>query len=127
MRGDGWMMFFDPSMCEVIRITQKRNPNLATYNIHNHDLIFVRNGGCLGDNISEKLNLNDLVDAAATAKKANNFLSFPRRNPVRIKAQCYQTLVRVILEYASSALINQLEAVQRRAARFVKGDYVQNY
>ena len=50
--------------------------------------------------------------------------------PQDIKAQSYKTLVRPILEYASSAWdpytqtnITQLEAVQRRAARFVKGDY----
>ena len=44
----------------------------------------------------------------------------------------FKSLVRPILEYASSAWdpytqteISQLEAVQRRAARFVKGDYRQ--
>jgi hypothetical protein len=70
----------------------------------------------------------------ATVKKANNSLSFLRRNltrcPQDIKAQCYKSLVRPILEYASAAWdpyttknIQQLEAVQRRAARFVTGDY----
>ena len=67
-------------------------------------------------------------------KKANNSLAFLRRNlyncPSHTKAQSYQTLVRPILEYASSAWdpytqssINKLEGVQRRAARFVTGDY----
>jgi hypothetical protein len=126
------MMSFNPSKCEVIRITKKRNPILATYTIHSHDLSFVKNGRYLGVHISEKLTWNDHI--AATTKKANNSLAFLRRNlascPQDVKAQCYQTLVRPILEYASTAWdphtstnINQLEAVQRRAARFVKGDY----
>ena len=61
--------------------------------------------------------------------KANNSLAFLRRNlascPRDIKAQSYQAL-----EYASMSWdpytksnIQQLEAVQRRAARFVTGDY----
>ena len=76
--------------------------------------------------------MNAHVDQAT--KKANNSLAFLRRNlyncPSHTKAQSYQTLVRPILEYASSAWdpytqsnINKLEGVQRRAARFVTGDY----
>ena len=70
----------------------------------------------------------------ATTKKANTSLSFLRRIlaslPTQTKAQCYKTLVRPILEYASpvwdpytASNIDQLERVQRRAARFVVGDY----
>ena len=70
----------------------------------------------------------------ATVKKANNSLAFLRRNlyscPTDIKARTYTSVVRPVLEYASttwdphtSNCINQLEAVQRRAARFVKGNY----
>jgi hypothetical protein len=49
------------------------------------------------------------------------------RYPTTIKAQCYTTLVRPTLEYASSIWnpskkdsINKVEAVQRRAARFAR-------
>ena len=70
----------------------------------------------------EKLAMTTHV--ATTAKKANNSLAFLIRNlsscPHNIKDQCYQTLVRPILEYASCAWdphtkanISQLEAVQR--------------
>ena len=90
------------------------------------------NGKYLGVNLSDDLSWSTHV--SATAKKANNSLAFLRRNlascPKDIKAQSYQSLVRPILEYASTvwdphtqANINQLEAVQRRAARFVNGDY----
>ena len=123
------MMSFNPSKCEV---TRKRNPIRANYNIHGHDLNFVKDGKYLGVNISENLSWNAHI--AATAKKASNSLAFLRRNlascPPDIKAQSYQTLVRPILEYASTVWdphtttnINLIEAVQRRAARFVKGDY----
>ena len=47
-----------------------------------------------------------------------------------INAKCYTSLVRPVIEYAATAWdsytarnIQQLEAVQRRAARFVTGDY----
>ena len=67
-------------------------------------------------------------------KSANSSLSFLRRNltscPRDIKTQCYKSLVRPILEYSAAAwdphtqnCIHRLEAVQRRAARFVTGDY----
>ena len=67
-------------------------------------------------------------------KKATNSLNFLRRNirdcPPRVKEQCYKTLVRPTMEYAScvwdpytNTNIKKLEMVQRRAARFVKGDY----
>ena len=67
-------------------------------------------------------------------KKANNTLAFLRRNISRylseIKAQCYTSLVRPVIEYAATPWdpytarnIQQHEAVQRRAARFVTGDY----
>ena len=70
----------------------------------------------------------------ATTKKADTSIGFLRRNlaslPTQIKSQCYKTLVRPILEYASpvcdpytASKINKLESVQRRAARFVVGDY----
>ena len=65
---------------------------------------------------------------------STNSLHFIRRNildcPQRVKEQCYKSLVRPVMEYASCVCdpntttnINKLEMVQRRAARFVKGDY----
>ena len=49
-----------------------------------------------------------------------------------IMAQCYTSVVQPVVEYAATAWdpntarnIQQLEAVQRRAARFVSGDYKQ--
>ena len=70
-------------------------------------------------------------------KKANQTRAFLQRNLRAshrdVKAQCYTTFVRPILEYVSSAwdptgegnqqLRNRLEMVQRQAARFVYGDW----
>ena len=51
------------------------------------------------------------------------------RCPSEIKAQCYSSVVRPVIEYAATDWdpytarnIQQLKAVQRRAARFVTGD-----
>ena len=68
------------------------------------------------------------------AKKATISLNFLKRNlsacPAAVKDKCYKSLVRHIMEYASCVWdphtqrnINKLEMVQRRAARFVKGDF----
>ena len=127
-----WQKSFNPTKCEVIRITKKRNPIQSTYQIHGHDLTVTKAGKYLGITISNNLSWNAHVNA--TVKKANNSLAFLRRNlarcPKDVKAQSYQTMVRPILEYASTSWdpytvtnIQQLEAVQRRAARFVCGDY----
>ena len=126
------MMSFNPSKCKVIRMTGKRNPIKHTYQIYGQDLREVTGGKYLGITLTHNLSWNCHVDD--TMKKANNSLAFLRRNlascPQEIKAQSYKTLVRPILEYASPVWdpytetnITQIEAVQRRAARFVKGDY----
>ena len=127
-----WQMSFNPIKCEVNRITNKRNPIRTSYQIHGHDLTVAKTGKYLGVTISSDLSWNAHVDA--TVKKANNSLSFLRRNlarcPKDVKAQSYQTMVRPILVYASTSWdphsktnIEKIEAVQRRAARFVYGDY----
>ena len=71
---------------------------------------------------------------ANTTSKANYILGFLRRNlrfcPRDSKRTAYVSLVRSILEYAAATWdphqqgdIDKLERVQRRAARFVTGDY----
>lgn len=129
-----WQMLFNPDKCEVIRITNKRNPLIQSYSIHGSDLQTVKHAKYLGVTISSDLSWNKHVDN--TAKKATTILSlnFLKRNlhscPSTVKEKCYKALVRPIMEYASCAWdphtqrnISKLEMVQRRAARFVKGDY----
>ena len=67
--------------------------------------------------------------------KANRTLGFLRRNlrkcPESVKNQAYTTLIRPCLEYCSSVWdphtqkhVKDIEGIQHRAARFVKGCYV---
>ena len=84
--------------------------------------------------IQSKLNWKPHIGLNNITKKANNVRAFLQRNlskcPRPVKEQAYKTYVRPILEYASTVwdphtieLANQLEMVQRRAARFVTADY----
>ena len=127
-----WQMQFNADKCEVLRITKKKNPAICNYSLHDQHLQTVKQAKYLGATISSDLSWNQHVDN--TVKKATNILNFLRRNirdcPPRVKEQCYKTLVRPTMEYAScvwdpytNTNIKKLEMVQRRAARFVKGDY----
>ena len=101
-----WQMSFNPSKCEAVRITKRRNPVEATYLIHGQDLTTDKTGKYLGVLTSEDLSWKPHVDA--TVKKANNSLAFLQKNlarcPQDVKAQCYKTLARPVIEYAPSAL-----------------------
>ena len=47
-----WEMQFNPDKCEVIRITNKRNPIIGTYRIHGPELQIVKHAKYLGATIS---------------------------------------------------------------------------
>ena len=66
--------------------------------------------------------------------KANRTLGFLRRNLKEVKEAAYKGLVRPVLDYGSSVwdppgvvLQEELESVQKRAARFVTGNYDWEY
>ena len=67
-------------------------------------------------------------------KKQNSVLSFIRRNlrhcQRRVKTDAYNSFIKPILNYAApvwtphaDCYINKLEAIQKRAARFIMFDY----
>jgi hypothetical protein len=127
-----WLMEFNPDKCEVITITNKRSHINYPYNIHGKELKHVQHAKYLGLTFSNNLSWNKHIDNIT--KKANVTCAFLRRNinscSRQGKAQCYTTLVRPNLEYAATVWdpytkfnINKLEKCQRRAARFVNGDY----
>ena len=129
-----WQMSFNSEKCEVIRITNKRRIIDGSYNIHGHTLQLTDPAKNLGDTIDTKLSRGHHTNAMA--KKANSTVAFLRRNlsscPRQIKATCFKSLVRPQLEYVPTVWdhtnrthINAVEAVQRRAARFITGDYRQ--
>ena len=127
-----WQMAFHPEKCTTIHITRRRQPVRADYHLHGHTLESVPGGKYLGVYISQDLSWRDHINQ--TTAKANRSVGFLRRNlrscPRDVKAQAYTTLVRPVLEYASTVWdpyhqqqIQQLENVQCQAARFATGNY----
>ena len=127
-----WMMKFHPQKCSVLRITRKKSPYIHNYQLHGHTLLSETNSKYLGLIINEKLSWNNHIDNVC--KKGNSSLAFLRRNlqisQKHIKANAYTALVRPQLEYGAAIWDpytkikqNQLEMVQRRAARYVNNDY----
>ena len=91
-----------------------------------------QHGSYLGVIIDNKLNFNQHIDDMS--RKATNLLNLCRRNlhmcSKEVENSAYNMIVRPHLEYASTCWnpytkrnIGKLEAVQRRAARFVLSFY----
>ena len=125
-------MEFHPDKCQVLRITNKTKPIQVYYNIHNIRLSKVESAKYLGVTIDSKLNWR--TQCNTLCNKANSTLAFLQRNllgcPRGVKEKCFNTFVRPTLEYGSSVwdphqanLIDKLERVQKRGARFVTGNY----
>ena len=71
-------MEFNPSKCNVIRVTHRRTPFKFQYKLHGKVLKTVDTTKYLGINLSHDLSWNDHVNAITT--KANETLNFLRRN-----------------------------------------------
>ena len=117
-----------------MQITRKRIKQInASYSLEGTVLENVEKIKYLGVTITNDLKWNTHVSNICT--KANRTLGFLRRNlaacPLDVKESAYKGLVRPILEYGSSVwdpqsilLQDELEKVQKRATRFVTGNYV---
>ncbi|KAL8595170.1 hypothetical protein ACOMHN_013843 [Nucella lapillus] len=126
-----WDMQFNPAKCNTLPVTRSRRPLQPSYQLHGHILETVKAVKYLGVTIQGDLCWDDHVNNIVS--KANKTLGFLRRNlkiSRSVKEQAYKAFVRPILEYASSVWdphtqknIDKLEAVQRRAARFVCNRY----
>lgn len=127
-----WDMEFNPSKCQVIHITTSRNPIRTKYILHGQVLENTSSARYLGVDISDDLNWSTHI--SRVTNKANSTLGFLRRNiPTKnqqLRSAAYKAVVRPQLEYAASVWdphlathTNQIEAVQRRAARWVMSDY----
>ena len=86
-------------------------------------------------NIDSKLSWSQHIQEVTN--KANKVKGFLQRNlqrcPITVKANCYKSLIKLILEYAcviwaphTQKDITSIESVQRRAARFMFNDYSYN-
>lgn len=120
----------NPKKCTTVRITRSRRPITRKYNIRGEILQEEIASKYLGIFIHSKLEWGFHIDKVV--KKANSSLGFLRRNlnirNKHTKDQAYITLVRPIMEYAAEIWnpykadhVRKLEAVQRRAARYVTG------
>ena len=129
---DSWCMSFNAEKCSTIAISRKRNKLTHPYTLHNHVLERVDSATYLGVELSSDLTWAKTINKMTA--KANKQLGFMKRNiPIKnskIKDVAYKGLVRPILEYCApiwdphhKKYINQIEMVQRRAARFVLGQY----
>ena len=120
--------------CQVMRLKRSRQNivSINNYNIDGSTLEEVDHHPYLGVELGNDLNWNHHIDQTTT--KANGILAFLRRNlnkcSKEVKEKAYTTLIRPNLEYGSSVWdpfrqyqIDAVEMVQRRAARFVTGQY----
>ena len=113
-------------------MTRKRQTLNHGYNLHGHTLESVKQVKYLGVTISSDLRWDSHI--ASITNKASKTLGFIRRNlkikNTKIKQAAYKALVRPVLEYASPVWdphtetnIKTVEKIQRRAARWVLGNY----
>ena len=127
-----WGMSFNPSKCHVMHVTRKRQPLYHTYYLKGQALGVVDTAAYLGVHLSKDLTWHDHIGKVTA--KANRSLGFIRRNiqkaPSKTKELAYKSLVRPSLEYAATVwdphqkgLVNDIEKVQRRAARYVSSSY----
>ena len=128
-----WGMRFQPVKCNMMQLTRKRIKKIhASYTLEGTNLENVESIKYLGVTITTDLRWNTHVSNVCT--KANRTLGFLRRNlyscPQEVKEAAYKGLVRPVLDYGSSVwdpsgvvLQEELESVQKRAARFVTGNY----
>jgi len=119
--------------CCSMHITLSQQHKISyTYHIHNAQLSIVNQCKYLGIVIQSDLRWNSHVDHITT--KANRTLAMLKINiklvPSKIKDKSYKSLVRPQLEFASSVwapwqqfLVNKIENIQHRAARFVVSNY----
>ncbi len=125
-------MSFNPNKCTALRIHRKKTPIYNPYEMLGTTLQDVDQATYLGLELTKDMSWGPQVNKSAA--KATRALNFIKRNlsgaPKAVRSTAYQSMVRPILEYGHTVWdpyqknhIATLEQVQRRAARFVTGDY----
>ena len=125
-------MRFQPVKCNKMQLTRKWIKKIHTsYTLEGTDLENIESIKYLGVTITSDFRWNTHVSSVCT--KANRNLGFLRRNlyscPQEVKEAAYKGLVRPVLDYGNSVwdppgvvLQEELESVQKHAARFVTGN-----
>ena len=128
-----WSCKWQTLQSVFLHITNKKSLLLDNYYIATSPIKEATSIKYLGVQIDNKLTWNDHIQYIAhKAAQVNGFLYRNLRQcPSNIKSTCYKSMVRPILEYASTVWdphtnvnITKLESVQRCATRFCLGDYL---
>ena len=123
-----WGMAFNIAKCNVMSITNKKNGITFDYAMEGTLLVKVTETVYLGVTISDTLQWKRHIDKMTSS--ADRLLGFLWRTmhkcPKPLKEKAFNSIVRSKLSYAQtvwdpyqSTLINKIEKVQRRGARFV--------
>ena len=127
-----WRIHFNPQKCFVMRLTHARDMTRFNYILADKSLQETDNHPYLGVHIKyegphmEQTHPPNYCHSQPYSC-IRNLYSCPQHN----KKSAYTTLVRPLLEFSSSVwdpphtktLVNKIEMVQRRAARFSHNDY----
>ena len=127
-----WGMKFNPGKCTVLTVSRGPQVHSKMYSLCGVVLQSVTEAKYLGVCLSSDLHWSNHINTITS--KANSTLGLLRRNlsrcPIQLREQAYIALIRSRLEYCAAIWdphlikdISRLEAVQRRAARFVKQDH----
>ena len=119
-----WQMSFNPKKCEFLCVTNRKNPVIYNYHLDSSLIKEVPYSKYLGVIIDNKLSWNPHIQHITT--KATQVNAFLYRNlqqcPTAVKSTCHKSMVRPIVEYASSVWdphtslnIQKVESIQRRA------------
>ena len=126
-------MRFQSIKCNMMQLIRKRSKKIhASYTLEGTDLENVESIKYLGVTITNDLRWNTHVSNVCT--EANRTHGFLRQNlhscPQEVKEAAYKGLACPVLEYGSSVwdppgvvLQEELESVQKCAARFMTGNY----
>ena len=129
---DLWQMNFDATKCHILSATKKTQPLMFPYTIRGQQLQHVTHLPYLGVEFGDYLSWGTHLDKMIP--KAQHTLNLLRRKlrdcSKNTKDVAYKTLVRPVLEYATTSWgsyqanhIHKVENVQRRAAHFVTGQH----
>ena len=128
-------MKFNVDKCFVLRITNSKQPIHYNYSLNSTILQETNSHSYLGVEICSNMKWNNHIShIAANANRSLGFIkckpSWLYRGNKEQKNIAYRSLVQPSLEYCSAVWdpytvdqIYHLEAVQRRAARFIKNNY----
>lgn len=127
-----WLMQLNISKCKFMHVSRKRNNLSYPYSLNSTPLSETESYRYLGIIVNNKLTWSEHIAKLCT--DASKLLGFIRRSlafsPRSVRQLAYVTFIRSKLEYASAIwnphqnyLIDQLEAIQNRAARFITSQY----